>query len=90
MLIQDYSLLNEEESKYAANLNTHSDFLIYNRVSKQPVSYTHLDVYKRQILLTRNSCDPLNRRAVRVSMGSVFLIPWAWLDAVSYTHLSSN
>lgn len=33
------------------------------------------------VLLTRNSCDPLNRRAVRVSMGSVFLIPWAWLDA---------
>lgn len=26
------------------------------------------------------SCDPLNRRAVRVSMGSVFLIPWAWMD----------
>ena len=25
------------------------------------------------VLLTRNSCDPLNRRAVRVSMGSVFL-----------------
>ncbi len=33
------------------------------------------------VLLTRNSCDPLNRRAVRVSMGSVFLVPWAWLDA---------
>ena len=32
------------------------------------------------VLLTRNSCDPLNRRAVRVSMGSVFLIPWTWLD----------
>lgn len=32
------------------------------------------------ILLTRQSCDPLNRRAVRVSMGSVFLVPWAWLD----------
>ena len=32
------------------------------------------------VLLTRNSCDPLNRRAVRVSMGSVFLMPWAWLD----------
>ncbi len=31
-------------------------------------------------LLTRGSCDPLNRRAVRVSMGSVFLIPWTWLD----------
>ena len=32
------------------------------------------------VLLTRNSCDPLNRRAVRVSMGSVFLVPWTWLN----------
>lgn len=32
------------------------------------------------VLLTRTSCDPLNRRAVRVSMGSVFLVPWTWLD----------
>ena len=31
------------------------------------------------VLLTRDSCDPLNRRAVRVSMGSVFLVPWTWL-----------
>lgn len=32
------------------------------------------------VLLSPNSCDPLNRRAVRVSMGSVFLVPWAWAD----------
>lgn len=32
------------------------------------------------VLLTRNSCDPLNRRAVRVSMGSVFLVPWTYID----------
>lgn len=32
------------------------------------------------VLLTRSSCDPLNRRAVRVSMGSVFLLPWTWID----------
>ena len=32
------------------------------------------------VLLTPNSCDPLNRRAVRVSMGSVFLVPWTWMD----------
>jgi tRNA G18 (ribose-2'-O)-methylase SpoU len=32
------------------------------------------------VLLTATSCDPLNRRAVRVSMGSVFLLPWAWMD----------
>lgn len=32
------------------------------------------------VLLTRNSCDPLNRRSIRVSMGSVFLVPWTWID----------
>ena len=32
------------------------------------------------VLLTPTACDPLNRRAVRVSMGSVFLVPWAWLE----------
>lgn len=32
------------------------------------------------VLLTATSCDPLNRRAVRVSMGSVFLVPWTWLQ----------
>lgn len=32
------------------------------------------------VLLTTNSCDPLNRRAVRVSMGSVFLVPWTWIE----------
>ena len=33
------------------------------------------------VLMTPDSCDPLNRRAVRVSMGSVFLVPWTWLNA---------
>ena len=33
------------------------------------------------VLLTRTTCDPLNRRAVRVSMGTVFQVPWTWLDA---------
>lgn len=33
------------------------------------------------VLLTPSSCDPLNRRAVRVSMGSVFLVPWTWLES---------
>lgn len=32
------------------------------------------------VMLTRNSCDPFNRRAIRVSMGSVFLVPWGWID----------
>ena len=33
------------------------------------------------VVLSANSCDPLNRRAVRVSMGSVFLVPWAWSES---------
>lgn len=28
------------------------------------------------VLVTPNCCDPLNRRAVRVSMGTVFQVPW--------------
>lgn len=31
------------------------------------------------VLLTPDSCDPLYRRAIRVSMGTVFQIPWAFL-----------
>lgn len=31
------------------------------------------------ILLTPTCCDPLNRRSVRVSMGTVFQIPWTFI-----------
>lgn len=30
------------------------------------------------VVLTPLSCHPLNRRSIRVSMGSVFLVPWCW------------
>lgn len=33
------------------------------------------------ILLTPTTCDPLNRRAVRVSMGTIFQVGWTWIDA---------
>lgn len=36
----------------------------------------HMDA----VLLSPTCCDPLNRRAVRVSMGTVFQVPWARLD----------
>lgn len=38
------------------------------------------------VLLTRSSCDPLNRRAIRVSMGTVFLVSWTWLDNYDQLH----
>lgn len=33
------------------------------------------------ILVTPSCCDPLNRRAVRVSMGTVFQIPWTYIGS---------
>ena len=33
------------------------------------------------VLLTPSCCDPLCRRAVRVSMGTVFQVPWAYLGS---------
>ncbi|MCC8071822.1 MAG: RNA methyltransferase [Bacteroidales bacterium] len=32
------------------------------------------------VLLTSTTCDPLNRRSIRVSMGTVFLVPWTWIS----------
>lgn len=32
------------------------------------------------VVLSADSCDPLNRRAVRVSMGNVFNVPWTVAD----------
>ena len=36
------------------------------------------------VLVTPDCCDPLSRRAIRVSMGTVFMIPWAQIGE-SYT-----
>ena len=39
------------------------------------------------VLLTPTTCDPLNRRVVRVSMGTIFQAPWTWLEGpVSSLH----
>ena len=32
------------------------------------------------VLVTPSCCDPFYRRSLRVSMGAVFRIPWAWAD----------
>lgn len=44
-VVKDTSLLNEEECRYTANYNTHLDFLIVNRVSKQPILAVETDGY---------------------------------------------
>ncbi|MBQ3617529.1 MAG: RNA methyltransferase [Bacteroidales bacterium] len=40
------------------------------------------------LLLTRTCCDPLVRRACRVSMGTVFQVPWTFID--SYDELKQE
>lgn len=42
------------------------------------------------IVLTPTSCDPLNRRAIRVSMGTVFMVPWCRLPEDGYDALRSH
>lgn len=44
-IIRDYSLLSTDEIKYASNYLTHVDFLIYNKLSKQPVLVVEVDGY---------------------------------------------
>ena len=36
------------------------------------------------VLLTPACSDPLYRRAIRVSMGTVFQVPWTWLEGENY------
>lgn len=44
-VVKDTSMMSAEELKYASNYNTHLDFLIINRVSKQPVLAIETDGY---------------------------------------------
>ncbi len=43
MIIRDTSLLTPDELKYATNVNTHVDFLIYDRVGKTPKLIVEVD-----------------------------------------------
>jgi len=39
------------------------------------------------VLLTRGCSDPLYRRAIRVSMGTVFQVPWTFIDETGKTYM---
>lgn len=45
LLIRDWSLMSEDEEKYARRSGTHLDFLIYNKVSKRAVLVVETDGY---------------------------------------------
>ncbi len=44
-LIDDYSLLKPAEAKYASHHMTHLDFLIFNKLGKNPVLAIEVDGY---------------------------------------------
>lgn len=45
MLIKDPSKLTEDECKYAMNILTHTDFIIFNKVDKRPILVVEVDGY---------------------------------------------
>jgi len=45
-VIRDFSKLTEEEQKYARHYNTHLDFLIYNKLGKNPILAIEVDGYE--------------------------------------------
>ncbi|HYE11112.1 MAG TPA: AAA domain-containing protein [Patescibacteria group bacterium] len=45
MLIKDPVKLNEEECRYAMNILTHTDFVIFNKIDKLPVLVVEVDGY---------------------------------------------
>ncbi|MBS4055779.1 MAG: DUF2726 domain-containing protein, partial [Bacteroidales bacterium] len=45
-VIKDFSKLTEEEQKYARHCNTHLDFLIYNKLGKNPILAIEVDGFE--------------------------------------------
>lgn len=45
MMIKDPSKLNDNERKYAMNILTHTDFVIFNRLDKMPILVVEVDGY---------------------------------------------
>ena len=45
MVLKDLTLLNDQEKKYAMNLSSHLDFLIYSKMGKKPILAVEVDGY---------------------------------------------
>ena len=62
-LLRDVSLLSDEDKAYALHSKTHIDFMLYNRVSKQPVLAIETDgyVYHKTGTIQSSRDDKKNR-----------------------------
>lgn len=72
-VVRETSLMSEDERRYAANYNTHLDFLIINRVSKQPVLAIETDGYSYHNDLTVQHQRDIMKNHILSSYGLALL-----------------
>lgn len=70
-IVKNLSLMTEEEIRYAANYGTHLDFLIINRVSKQPLLAIETDGYSYH----NSSTDQHHRDSMKDHILSSYGLP---------------
>jgi very-short-patch-repair endonuclease len=70
-LIKDKSKLNQRETEFALNPNSHLDFLIFSRINQKPVLAIEVDGFK----FHDNNEKQLERDAVKNSILEKFNIP---------------
>ncbi|MDD2215334.1 MAG: AAA domain-containing protein [Eubacteriales bacterium] len=71
MLIKDPSKLNDDECKYAMNILTHTDFVIFNKLDKMPVLVVEVDGYSYHA----NNPKQLKRDKMKDSILQKYKIP---------------
>ena len=68
-LLRDMSLLSDDDRNYALHPKTHIDFLLYNRVSKQPVLAIETDGYQHHKSGTEQSVRDKKKNRILATYG---------------------
>lgn len=71
MLIQDTSLLTPDEKKFAFNNRTHTDFVIFNKLDKQPILVVEVDGYQ----FHNQNSEQLKRDALKDHILAKYHVP---------------
>lgn len=80
-LISDYSILSEDEQKYASHPSTHIDFLIINRVSKEPLLAIETDGYNYH----NDNTEQSQRDRMKDRILEQFKLPILRLSTISHS-----
>lgn len=68
-LLSDFSKLNSEEERYALHHSTHLDFLIYNKLGKNPVLAIEVDGYEYHKIESRQAERDVLKNAILEKYG---------------------